>query len=67
VEILKNPLTTSATVAVSGRNSNRRPPYDDRALTVADVQQQKLRIRKIRGRRTRGTECKRKERCYVKR
>jgi hypothetical protein len=62
VEILKKPLTTSATVAVSGRISNRRPPYDDRALTVTDVQH-KLIIRKIRRRRrTRGTECKRKER-----
>ena len=54
--------------AVSGRNWNMRPPYDDRALTITDVEQQKLRIRKIRGRRrTSGTECKRKECCYVKR
>ena len=68
VEILKKPVTTSGTVAVSGGNSNTWPPYEEWALTVTDVEQQKLRIRKIRGRRrTRGTECKRKERCYVKR
>jgi hypothetical protein len=55
-------------LAGSGRNSNTRPPYDDRALTFTDVKQQKLRIRKIRGRRkTRRTKCKRKERHYVKR
>jgi hypothetical protein len=51
VEILKKPVTTSATVAVSGKNSNTRPPCDDRALAVTDVEQQKLRIRKIRGRK----------------
>jgi len=66
--MLKKPVATSATVAVSGRNSNTRPPYDDRALPVTDVQQQKLRIRKIRGRRrTRGTAFKWKESCYMKR
>jgi len=66
--MLKKPVTTSATAAVSGRNSNTRPPYEERALTVTDVEQQKLRIRKIRvRRRTRGTECRRKESCCMKR
>ena len=66
MEIPKKATRTSVTVA--GRNSNTRPPNDDRELIITDAEEQKLRIRRICGRtRKRGTECIWKECWYVKR